>query len=668
LPETEHKSAAIMFTEMVGHRDRLGQDESLAKHLLGKQRSIIRQSSSGHGGKYFGEDLAPNEGIGLKGWLTGAGARKSEMRLRSQECIVLFDSALEATQCAVEIQRTLREHNREAPTNKDIYVRIGIHIGNVAERMGELSGEAVAVASKVAALAEPGGICLSEQARNQVRDRSELSFLSLGSHELKNVPRPLKLYGVDLQGNKETAVGEAPDSRRFAVLPFANISPDPKDEYFADGMTEEVISTISNIREFDVISRTSAMGYKGTTKKVEEIARELGVGSILEGSVRKAGDKIRVTVQLISVKSDRHMWAQSYDRELRDVFAVQSDIAKEVAQALRVRILPEETLQIEKKPTKSTEAYTLYLKGRYCWNERTTESVLKAIEYFKQAIRLDPKYALAYSGMADSYSYLGTESIQYGQAFSLSEENAAKAVQLDDLSAEAHSSLANALLNDYDWSGAEREFKKAIELNPNYAMAHQGYGGMLLRCGRLDESLREILRAQELDPLSPMITTNCGTVYDRMGKHDLAKEQVGRVLDLNPNFLVAHYALWWIYMHERKYEEAEREAREALRLANNHPRVKAYLAPAYAFGGKEAEARSILDEVSRARNHSYIPDLPFIMAYLGLGDREKAVELIQRAFESRANWLPNIVLDPIFSSIRFDPRVVEILKKIGIAS
>ncbi len=504
MPEAERRLAAIMFTDMAGHQDVVHQDESLGKHLLDKERSIIRQALSNHGGKDVGGSLTAGEETGLKGWITGPGTKTREMKLQSSECLVLFEGALDATQCAIEIQRVLGEYNREAPSNKDICVRIGIHVGDVTEKDGEVFGEVVAVASRVAPVTEPEGKYVSEQVYDQVRNKVGLRFVSLGSRELKNVRRPIEVYGVELSRDKDEVADVAEDSSRVAVLPFANISPDPKDEYFADGMTEEVISTISNISELSVISRTSVMSYKGTSKKVREIGRELEVGSVLEGSVRKAGNRMRITVQLINVRNDRHLWAQSYDTDFDDVFAVQSDIAKQVADALRVRMLPNETRRIEKRPTKSTEAHTLYLKGRYYWNERRKEGLLKAIEYFRKAIEIDPEYALAYSGMADCYSVLGDHRhIPYGEAFSKEKENALRAVQLDESSAEAHTSLASALeQNDYDSEGAEREFKKAIELNPNYATGHHWYGLLLMGRGRLDESLREALRAQALDPLS----------------------------------------------------------------------------------------------------------------------------------------------------------------------
>ncbi len=458
------------------------------------------------------------------------------------------------------------------------------------------------------------------------------------------------------------------DEHRMAVLPMTNISPDPRDDYFADGLTEELISTISNISELSVISRTSVMSYKGTSKKVREIGRELEVGSVLEGSVRKAGNRMRITVQLINVRNDKHLWAQSYDRDFDDVFAIQCDIAREVADALKVRMLPNETRRIEKRPTKSAEAYALYLKGRYHWNERSKEQLFKAIEYFKQAVEIDPEYALAYSGMADCYIVLGiNQHVPYDEAFTKGKTNALKAVRLDDSSAEAHTSLAGALSETYEYNAAEREFKRALELNSNYATCHQWYGMMLGKTGKLDESLREALLAQQLDPVSPVIHVSCGQVYASMEKYQLAEEQFRKTLDLDPNFADVHDALCWTYLLEGKYDEAEKEIGEFLRLTNNQPVGRALLGVLYAFAGKADEAKRILAELSGARSDSYVT-ICFIAAYLRMGDREKAIELVQKEFEEHANWLPWIASDPIYSSVRSHPKVVGILKKIGIGS
>jgi TolB-like protein/Flp pilus assembly protein TadD len=457
------------------------------------------------------------------------------------------------------------------------------------------------------------------------------------------------------------------DSHRIAVLPMANISPDPRDEYFADGLTEELISSISNISELGVISRTSAMTYKGTGKKINEIGRELDVGSVLEGSVRKAGKRLRITVQLIDVRSDKHLWAQTYDREFGDVFAVQTEIAKQVAASLRVRILPEETRQLEKKPTNSSEGYSLYLKGRFFWNERRTESILKAIDHFKQATELDPSFALAYSGISDCYAVLGDYGqIPYIEAFSKQKENALKAVQFDDYSAEAHTSLGSALNHYYDRKGAEREYNRAIALNPNYATAHQWYGILLLALGKLSKALHEASKAQLLDPVSLQVSVFRGIVYDAMKKYDLAEEQLRKVLEVDPNFVTARGYICLVLLHQRRFDEWEREQKELLRITNGIPLVKGWLAVGYALADRREEAKTILHELLTLPPETYVAAEPIVYTYVALGDKEKAIELIEKELERHANWLPGLMHDPLSAGIRFEPKVVEVLKKIGL--
>jgi len=457
------------------------------------------------------------------------------------------------------------------------------------------------------------------------------------------------------------------DTHRVAVLPFANFSPDPNDEYFADGITEEIISTVSGIRGLSVISRTSVMGYKGTTKKLREIGRELDVGSVLEGSFRKAGNRIRITTQLIDVAGDKHLWAQNYDRELDDVFAVQSDIARQVANALRVRILPRDQAHIEKTPTRNPEAHSLYLKGRYHWNQRSKESLLKAIEEYQEAIKLDPDYALAYSGIADCYAVLGSHGhMPYAEAFPKSKEFALKAVERDYASAEAHTSLAIAMHQVRD-KAADAEFEKAIELNPSYATAHHYHGILLLRTGRREGALQEALTAQKLDPLSPQIATFAGITYDALGSYDQAESQHLRALELQPDFLPAIANLADTYWHERKFDDVERIGQTYLKISKDELTSKLAFAANYALAGKEMEARRTMTEAEAMPDPKHHGDGLRIIYHIALGELEKAVELIEGEYARGADWLGEIAYDPLYAAVRNDPRAKSILRKVGAA-
>ena len=634
-----------MFTDMVGFTALTQKNESAALQLLEEHRGTLRPIFAEHAG--------------------------SVVKTIGDAFLVEFSSVLDATKCAVKIQKTLHDLAPGASGDRRIQVRIGIHLGDVVHKQGDVYGDAVNIASRIEPLAEPGGICVSEQVYYQVRNKVGLSFTSLGKRELKNVEAPLELYRVELPWEKQEEMNEEADVSRIAVLPFVNISPDPKDEYFADGLTEEMISTISNISELSVISRTSVMTYRGTNKKVRDIGRELDAGSVLEGSVRKADNRMRITVQLIDVRNDRHLWAQSYDRQLDDVFAIQSDIANRVADALKVKILPDERQRLRKRPTNSTEAYTLYLKGRYYWNERKKESLLKAIKYFERAIGLDPNYALAHAGISDCYSVLGDHGyLPYSEAFAGSRRYAAKAVELDDSSAEAHTSLASSLVTNWDWDGSEREFRRALELNPNYATAHHWYGLLLMKKGKLDEALREALRAQELDPLSPIVNIFSGVVYSAMKKYDVAEKQIKKTLEVDPNFIPGHSNLLVIYLRQGRFAEAEKETRELMPLINSDARSRPWLAAVYAFAGRKGDARKILEELGGGTPHDddeYVSAQGTVTTYLGLGEKEKAIGLIEKEYEMHADWLAEMHLDPLFASVISEPRVVAVMRKIGLA-
>ena len=373
--------AAIMFTDMIGYTALGQRDESLSLALVDEQRKLIRPVLNKHDGR--------------------------EVKTIGDAFLVEFPNAIDAVRCAYDIQRVIREFNLSLDPAKRIHLRIGIHLGEVVESQGDISGDAVNVASRIGPFADDGGVCLTRQIYDHVQRKVDFPLSSLGSRSLKNVAEPTEIFKMIMPWEKAAGVPTSKlVAKRIAVLPFTNMSPDPNDEYFADGMTEEVISTLSGVSGLSVISRTSVIAYKGSTKKVKEIGQELETGSILEGSLRKAGNRIRVTTQLIDVSTDNHVWSQSYDRNLDDVFAVQTDIAKQVADALRVKILAPEIDRIDKKPTENTDAYALYLRGRYHWNKRHPHDVKKAVKYFEQAVEEDPRFALGYAGLADGYEVL----------------------------------------------------------------------------------------------------------------------------------------------------------------------------------------------------------------------------------------------------------------------
>jgi adenylate cyclase len=635
----QRRLAAIMFTDIVGYTALTQNNERLAMKLLEKHRELIRPILPKHSGR--------------------------EVKTMGDAFLFEFGSALEAVECAVEMQQALQNYN-EGVSDK-VLVRVGIHLGDVIHREGDVYGDAVNIASRIEPLASPGGICISEQVFDQVRNKVPYNLARLQPRELKNVAFQIDVYKLDLPWESGMKPESEYDRHRLAVLPFTSMSPDPDDEYFADGMTEEIISTVSGISGLEVISRTSVMGYKGTTKRVKEIGKELEVGSVLEGSFRKAGNKIRITTQLIDVTGDKHLWAQSYDRELDDVFAVQSDIAKQVAEALRVKILPQEVKRIAKTPTTSVDAHELYLKGRYHWNERSKESILKAIDAFQSAVKIDPSFALAYSGIADCYSVLADhEHMPRAEAYEKAYESALKATQIDDTSAEAHASLGFAVFgHSRDAKASEAEFMRSIELSPSYASAYQWFAVLLAYTGREKASLEMALRALELDPLSPQIATFAGIAYAGVKNYDLAEKQFFRALDLQPGFLPALYNLTYTYWQEGKFVEAERQIEDNFARDKNDYSYKLSLATQYALTGKAAEAKTALTDADTSPHLPHQYDFLRVLLYIALGEIDRAVSLTEEEFERDAGWIGTIGFDPLLAPIRFNPKVQSMLMRLG---
>jgi len=470
--------------------------------------------------------------------------------------------------------------------------------------------------------------------------------------------------------SKKEAVLLPPSKPSVAVLPFVDLSPQKDQEHFCDGMTDEIIAKLSQIKELKVISRTSAMRYKNTDKDIKEIGQELDVTTILEGSIRKEKNDIRVTAQLINTEDSFHLWSDIYDRKLESIFVIQSDIAERIANALQMRLSPEEKDQLDKKPTENLEAYNSYLKGRYFWNRRTGEGMRKAIEYFGHAIEEDPHYALAYSGIADSYSMLGIWSfLAPEEAYPKAEAAAMKAIELDDKLAEAHASLASVrAVYGWDWPEAEKEFKIALELNPNYAMAHLWYGTLyLMPKGQLEKAMKEVKRALELDPLSPIINYGVGDILYSSRMYDQAIEKFQYVLTLEPNFPPAYYRLTGTYIKKGMYDEAFKKLERSYRLWEyDEERVIKPIRITYDKSGFKAAMEKAFKVLAEGSKTKYWPIVDRARYSVILEKNSEALELLEKAYEQRESGLYNIKTDPLFDSLRSDPRFKVLLKKTGL--
>jgi len=452
--------------------------------------------------------------------------------------------------------------------------------------------------------------------------------------------------------------------RSLAVLPLANLSRDPEQEFFTEGMTEALISDLGKIRALRVISRTSAMRYRGTSKSVPEIARELDVDAVVEGSVLRSGDRVRITAQLVQAATDRHLWSESYERGLKDVLALQSEVARAIAREIQVAVSPQERARLAKSHPVDPEAHRVYLLGRYWWNKRRPEGFSKALEYFGQAITKDSTFAAAYAGLADTYSALGFYGSPPRETMPKARAAAVKALELDDSLAEAHASLANIVMNyDWDWAAAERSFKRSIELNPGYATAHHWYSLLLSALGRLDDAMVEIRRALALDPLSLVILHNVGLQHYYARRYDEAIKQYRRTLEMDPGFPITNLMLVYAYADKGMFREAIAVAEG---ISPRNAPVKAALANCYARAGDRGRALRLVEDLVTESRREYVPPDSIAIAYIGTGEKDEAFAWLEKAREERLPFAIFIKQNPLFDPLRSDPRFAELLQRIGL--
>jgi TolB-like protein/DNA-binding winged helix-turn-helix (wHTH) protein/Flp pilus assembly protein TadD len=456
--------------------------------------------------------------------------------------------------------------------------------------------------------------------------------------------------------------------RSLAVLPLENLSGDASQNYFADGMTDELITDLAQISALRVISRTSVMVYKGARKPLPQIARELNVDAVVEGTVLRSGDRVRITAQLIEASSDKHLWSRSYEGELRDTLALQNRVASAIADQIRINLTPREQAALKNVKTVNPEAYESYLKGRYFWNKRTADSLKAALAYFKQAIEEDPKYAKAYSGLADTYALLGDW--QYAvmtpkEAFPEAKAAAIHALELDNTLGEAHNSLA-FVLDGFDWDldAGGNEFQRAIELNPGYATAHHWYAWHLSLLGRFDEAIVEMRKAENLDPLSLIINADLAELLGLAHSYDESIRQSRKTIEMDPNFALAHNQLAQAYLQKHMTAEAVAELQKAVELSGDSPTCMANLARAYVASGKRGEAVKLLDELKKRSSTGYSNAPEIAMIYASLGDTDQAMSWLEKGFEERFN--PGVLLRPGFDPLRSDPRFQNLLRRIGL--
>jgi serine/threonine protein kinase/Tfp pilus assembly protein PilF len=475
---------------------------------------------------------------------------------------------------------------------------------------------------------------------------------------------------LNIGGVRDRLLGKtgAEHIRSLAVLPLENLSRDPEQEYFADGMTDQLITDLAKISALKVISRTSVMQYKGARKPVPQIAQELGVDAVVEGSVQRAGDRVRISAQLIDARADQHLWARSYERDLRDVLVLQDEVAQAIANELKIELTSRGQVRLASSRPVDPEAYETYLKGRYYSSKRTEKDLKKSIEYFQQAIKKDPDYAPAYSGMADAYTLLGYRGIlPSNEALPRGKAAALKAVELDDSLAEAHASLAFiAETHEWDWATAEREYKRALELNPGYAAGHNWYAGYLMYVGRFEEGIVEAKRARDLDPLSLPVNNALAGRLLLAGREKEAIEQSQKTLEMDPNFAPAHNELGWAYLRKGMNEEAIAEFQKEAALSGSDPDESIDLGYAYAVVGKRDEAKRILAKLKRKRERSFVPPTALGIISGALGEKDEAFAWLEKAYELRDPQLTYLKVGRRYTPLHSDPRFQDLLRRMGL--
>ena len=453
------------------------------------------------------------------------------------------------------------------------------------------------------------------------------------------------------------------------VLPLENISGNSAEEYFAEGMTDALIGDLAKIGGLHVISRTSSMHYKGTKKALPEIAREINVDAIVEGTVQRSGDRVVIRTQLIHAPTDRHLWVRDYTRDMRDVLDLQSEIAQAVAQEVRIQMTPDEQARLSSRRPVRPKAYDDFLQGRYLyWNKRTEENLNKAIALFRSAIKEDENYAPAYVGLADCYNALGA--VQVGampprDARRNAEEAATKALQLDSGLAEAYSALGYVKHFNWEWNAAEQDHKRAIELNPNYANGHNFYASYLMSRGRIEESIAESNRARELDPFSLSISTQRGFLLEQARRYDEAIEQLRSVTAMDPKHYQAYWTLGHTYAANRQFDEAIAASEKAVELSERTPGALGILGLAYGLAGRKADATKVLNELLELNKSRYVTPAALVNVYVGLGDKEQAFVWLEKAYQEGSNYVVWLKVFPLLDPIRFDPRFINLVQRVG---
>ena len=635
--------AAIMFADMVGYTELMQQDEQLAKKNRDHHRAVLEDCILDHRGnviQYYGDGS-----------------------------LSIFGSAIEAVKCAIAIQKRLLQDPK-------VPLRIGLHLGDIVYDDEGAYGDAVNLAARIESLASPGSVMMSDRVNDELQSHPGIETVSLGKHDLKHIKRPVEVFAVKHKelsvptlSSIKTKTGSS--SRSIAVLPFVNMSGDVDNEYFSDGITEEIINALARVEGLNVTSRTSAFAFKKMNKDIRDIGADLNVSHVLEGSVRRAANQVRITAQLINTRDGFHIWSEVFDRDLEDIFQVQDEISKKIAAKLKENVKDiAATEKLVQQGTDNVRAYNHYLKGKYYWHKWTPESVIKSIKQFNLALELCPDYSEAYAGLAMCYSYLGAIGQMPSQkAYEKAEKAALKSLKYDDRIPASHTALALVkILLHWDFKGAAKYFEKALALGPESPNVKQAYALFLKVQGKNKQAIRILKEALVQDPFSLTINAELARAYLNAGKNEKALGQFNKTLDLDSNFRTAIEGKGWAYVALGEYEKAE-EIFEGYRNSIGQ-KLKGITQLGYIYGklGKEEKAEEILNMMKQREDKDKEVSLAmdFAVVHLGLGNKEKVFDYLHRAYDEHLGGILFIKTNPIWADIRDDERFDELIDAIGL--
>lgn len=640
------KLVAIMFADMTGFTAMMQEDEAKAKVLRNRQQQTLETLIPAHNGiivQFFGDGT-----------------------------LSIFDSAIDAVKCGIEIQKELQQEPK-------VKLRIGIHSGDVVYDTQGLYGDCVNLASRIESISVPGAVLISDKVFDEVKNQSEIKTISLGSVNLKNVKKPVEIYAISNEGlvvptAAQIGVKTGVD-KSIAVLPFINMSADPENEYFSDGISEEILNALTHVDGIQVTARTSSFSFKGKNEDIRQIGAKLGVAHVLEGTVRWAGKKVRINVQLINTSDGYHTWSEVYDRELEDIFEVQDEISAKIVSSLKENFaITEKKENIVKPPTENLEAYNLYLKGKYYWNKSNPEDIMRAVKTFEEAIKLDPNFALPYCSLSYCYSFLGSSGIMRpAEAYPKAKDCTLKAIELDPNHAESHLSLATIkFYHNWDFDGAEMSLNKAHDLGLNSSLFNQVHGWFLIAKGDFEKAIDKIQQALILDPLSLPLMSTLGDAYSFAGRFEEALAQFDKIIELEPNFRRAFESRGMTYLAMGENEKAIKDLEHYHKLVGHPLKGLSSLGHAYAAAGQMDKALECAEKIKlrQEKEPDILLHMDFAFLYSGMKELDLAFQYLNKTYEQRMGiaclGMIFCIRYPMLKELKSDPRFTQLINKMGL--